>query len=246
VNSIRNEERRRGCKVNSDNLRSAEPLPRPQPPPISRKKPLPKDRKNTAGSGFTVSDDGFVLTNRHVVEECQRVTVHDRGAAVVKELDAINDIALLKFEGETRPMPFRATSPGLGETVFALGFPYAGVLGAGVKFTDGVISSLSGIGNDSRYLQITASVQPGNSGGPLVDAEGLVVGVVTSRLADIEMLKASGSLPQNVNFAVRSELAKAFLRANGVEPVVAKSTNPLSSSEIAKKAQAYTVQIICQ
>ena len=79
----------------------------------------------------------------------------------------------------------------------------------------------------------------------MVDAEGRVVGVVTSRLADIEMLKASGSLPQNVNFAVRAELAKAFLKANGVEPEIAQSKSPLSSSEIARKAQAYTVQIIC-
>ena len=245
VTSIRNEERRRGCKVNSDNLRSAEPLPRPPPPPIVKEKPLPTESYTTTGSGFTVSDDGLVLTNRHVVKECKTITVHDRGSAVVKGLDDSNDLALLKFDGETRAMPFRSTSPGLGDTVFALGFPYAGVLGAGVNFTGGLISSLSGIGNDSRYLQFTAPIQPGNSGGPLVDAEGLVVGVVTSRLADIEMLQASGSLPQNVNFAVRGELTKAFLRANGVDPMVGQSKSPLSSSEIAKKAQAYTVQIIC-
>jgi len=106
--------------------------------------------------------------------------------------------------------------------------------------------SLSGIGNDSRYLQFTAPVQPGNSGGPLVDVNGLIVGVVSTRLADIEMLKASGSLPQNVNFAIRGDLATGFLRANGIAPVTAEPKRPLSASAIASNAQAYTVQVVCQ
>jgi serine protease Do len=192
-----------------------------------------------------VSTDGFVITNSHVVEKCQSINVHERGSAVIKGLDAKNDLALLKIQGKTAVAEFRATAPGLGGSVYALGFPYSGLLSSSVNFTGGNISSLSGIGNDSSVLQFTAPIQPGNSGGPLVDAEGLVVGVVTSRLADIEILKASGSLPQNVNFAIRGELAKAFLKANGVEPVIAQSKSPLPASEIAKKAQAYTVQIIC-
>lgn len=130
-------------------------------------------------------------------------------------------------------------------SVFAMGFPYSGILGSGMNFTGGLISSLSGAGNDSRYIQFTAPVQPGNSGGPLVDANGLIDGVVSARLADIEILKSSGSLPQNVNFAIRGELARSFLRANGVDPVVAGAIKLLSTSEIAKTAQAYTVQIIC-
>ena len=116
----------------------------------------------------------------------------------------------------------------------------------GLIFTGGLISSLSGMGNDSRYLQFTAPVQPGNSGGPLVDGNGLVVGVVSARLPDIEILKASGSLPQNVNFAIRGDLATGFLRANGVQPLVAEPKSPLSASEIATNAQAYTVQVTCQ
>jgi hypothetical protein len=75
---------------------------------------------------------------------------------------------------------------------------------------------------------------------------GLVVGVVSARLADIEMLNASGSLPQNVNFAIRGDLAQRFLRANGVKPLVAEPKSPLSASEIASNAQAYTVQVVCQ
>ena len=217
----------------------------PAPPTMSEQRP-PKEKSTTTGSGFMVSNDGFVLTNRHVVDECDAVTVHDRGSAVIREVDDTNDLALLKIQGSTSAASFRSTSPGLGESVFALGFPYSGVLGSGVNFTGGLISSLSGIGNDSRYLQFTAPIQPGNSGGPLVDANGLIVGVVSARLADIEMLKASGSLPQNVNFAIRGELAMGFLRANGVEPAITEPKNPLSTSEIANNGQTYTVQIICQ
>jgi S1-C subfamily serine protease len=228
-------------------LQSAAPLPTPQAPPIVSEQPAaPTESYTTTGTGFTVSNDGFVLTNRHVVEKCGGITIHDRGPAIVRELDETNDLALLKLQGSTVAATFRSTSPDLGEAVYALGFPYSGVLGPGVNFTGGLISSLSGIGNDSRYLQFTAPIQPGNSGGPLVDANGLIVGVVSARLADIEILKASGSLPQNVNFAIRSDLAEGFLRANGVAPAVAEPKSPLSTSAIASNAQAYTVQVVCQ
>jgi len=200
----------------------------------------------STGTGLLVSNDGFVLTSRHVVEECEGITIHDRGPAIIKEVDQTNDLALLKMKGRTIPATFRSTSPDLGDAVYVLGFPYSGVLGSGVNFTGGLISSLSGIGNDSRYLQFTAPVQPGNSGGPLVDVNGLIVGVVSARLDDIEVLRASGSLPQNVNFAIRGHLATDFLTANGVVPVVAEPKSPLSASAIASNAQSYTVQVVCQ
>ena len=219
----------------------ATPLPTP---PATSHQPAPTE--SYTGTGFMVSSDGFVLTNRHVVEKCETVTIHDRGQATVREVDETNDLALLKMEGSTLAGTFRTTSPSLGDSIFALGFPYRSVLGAGINFTGGLISSLSGVGNDSRYLQFTAPVQPGNSGGPLVDGDGLIVGVVSARLPDMEMLKASGTLPQNVNFAIRGDLAMDFLGANGVQPLVAEPKSPLSAEEIATKAQAYTVQVICQ
>lgn len=117
-----------------------------------------------------------------------------------------------------------------------------------MNFTAGAISSLSGIKNDSRYLQFSAPVQPGNSGGPMVDANGLIVGVVSGRLNDIEILKASGSVPQNVNFAIRGDLAQGFLRANGVEPILRDANTSSASwtpSEVAKYSQAYTVHVVC-
>jgi len=218
----------------------------PQSPPVASERPTQSESYTVTGTGFTVSDDGFVLTNSHVVEQCEAVTVHDRGSAQVKELDEINDLALLKIQGKTAVAKFRALAPRLGGAVYAAGFPYSGVLSGSVNFTAGNISALSGIRNDTRYLQFTAPVQPGNSGGPLVDNQGNVIGVVTARLPDIEILKASGSLPQNVNFAIHGELAKSFLKANGVEPAVAEPEDDLNTEEIAKIAATFTVQVICR
>jgi S1-C subfamily serine protease len=135
----------------------------------------------SSGTGFAVSADGAILTNRHVVDQC-KVIVEGWGTATVKAVYQSNDLALLKVEGNPSPVTFRDTPISIGETVFAVGYPYAGLLGSAPHFTDGLVSSMTGIDNDSRFLQFTAPVQPGNSGGPLLDGSGQVVGIVSGRL----------------------------------------------------------------
>jgi S1-C subfamily serine protease len=226
------------------------PQPPSEPPQVITPRTAPSPGPPVApsvssGTGFSVSNDGLILTNYHVVDHCKQVMVRGGGSASVQAYDDMNDLALLRIETKITKVTFRTTPVGLGETVFALGFPYPGILGQGLNVTDGLVSALSGIQNDTRYLQITAPVQPGNSGGPLVDTNGLVVGVVSMRINEIEVLRRSGSLPQNVNFAIRAELANSFLRANAVDPAIEEPTHSLSASEIAKRAQAYTVQVVC-
>jgi S1-C subfamily serine protease len=200
---------------------------------------------NSSGTGFAVSADGAILTNRHVVDQCKVIAVEGWGTATVKAVDQSNDLALLKVEGNPSPVTFRAAPINIGDTVFVTGYPYGGLLGSGLHFTNGLVSSTTGIENDSRFLQITAPVQPGNSGGPLLDERGQVVGVVAGRLNDIAVLKASGSLPQNVNFAIHGGLATTFLRANDVEPLTSSSPDVLSPSEIAKNAKLHTFRLNC-
>ena len=179
------------------------------------------------------------------MDQCKVIAVEGWGTATVKAVDQSNDLALLKVEGNPSPVTFRDTPISIGETVFAVGYPYAGLLGSAPHFTDGLVSSMTGIDNDSRFLQFTAPVQPGNSGGPLLDGSGQVVGIVSGRLDDIGILKISGSLPQNVNFAIHGGLAASFLRANDIDPLIAASSNVLSPSEIAKNAKLHTFRLNC-
>jgi S1-C subfamily serine protease len=199
----------------------------------------------SSGTGFAVSAHGLILTNRHVIEGCKVIAVEGWGAGTLKAVDHSNDLALVKIEGNLSPVTFRATPVNIGDTVFVTGYPYGGLLGSGLHFTNGLVSSTSGIENDSRFLQFTAPVQPGNSGGPLLDERGQVAGVVSGRLNDIAVLKASGSLPQNVNFAIHGGLAMSFLRANDVEPLTASSSDVLSPPEIAKRAKLHTFRLNC-
>jgi len=196
----------------------------------------PNRSQFASGTGFAVSGDGLILTNHHVVDGCKVIGVEGFGAGTLKAEDRHNDLALVKIEGHPSPVTFQPGSIEQGETVFVPGYPYGG--GLGFNFTNGIVSALTGPDNDKLYLQFTAPVQPGNSGGPLLDRSGHVVGVVVARLGDEVK-------PQNVNFAIRGDVAVRFLRVNGIEPLTASSSVTLSPSEIAKRAKFYTYRLSC-
>lgn len=101
-----------------------------------------------------------------------------------------------------------ARSAKAGDSVFTIGFPVAVLLGAEPKFTDGSISAMSGPGKEAVLMQMTVPVQPGNSGGPVIAADGSVVGVVTATEAVLAFLQVTGTLPQNINWAVKAEYAR--------------------------------------
>jgi S1-C subfamily serine protease len=174
------------------------------------------DSLKCSGTGFFISEDGYLLTNWHVVEEATRVKVKCKKgvfAAEVIKSDRVKDLALLKINGQFQPLTFAPVNDvSLGESAFTIGFPNLQLQGLEPKFTDGRISSLSGIRDDPNRYQISVPVQPGNSGGPLVDRNGKVIGVVVARLNDLGVLRTSGSLPQNVNYAIKGDIASNFAR----------------------------------
>ena len=135
--------------------------------------------------------------------------------------------------------------PRAGEPVVAIGFPLKGLLGSDPIVTSGTISALAGLGNDRRTIQITAPVQPGNSGGPLLGENGSVVGVVVAKLDAIEVAKAIGDIPQNVNFAVSLGTLQPFLNANGVRYELDDSTVTKATADIATVGSRYTVSMEC-
>ena len=169
------------------------------------------------GTGFFVTEDGYLLSNHHVIKGAKSIFVKSASgfvSAKVVSMDSQNDIALLKVEGRFKPLPLVASRDvKLGASVFTLGFPNPELQGVSAKLTKGEISSLSGIRDDPRQFQISVPVQPGNSGGPLIDDSGNVVGIVTARLSEAASLTSSGMLPQNVNYALKSSFVSAFLEA---------------------------------
>jgi serine protease Do len=200
----------------------------------------------SSGTGVFVSEQGDVLTNNHVVEGCTDITVNGAVAGRVAASKEI-DLAIIRISD---PIPFRIAqfsqqSARLNSDITVVGYPLAGLLG-GINVTRGSVSSLTGLGGDLNQMQITAPVQPGNSGGPVVSASGAVVGIVVSKLDSGYMNDQYGDLPQNVNFAIRGEIAKLFLSANGVDPQIEESLAPLSPEEIAEISQEFTAFIECR
>ena len=173
--------------------------------------------RQAGGSGFFVTEDGCLVTSFHVVAGAARIVIRTGKGTLSAKLinaDKVNDVAVLKVNGKFPALPVapsRATK--LGETVFTIGFPNLGLQGFAPKLSKGEISTLTGAQDDPREFQISVAVQPGNSGGPLVNQYGNVVGVVEARLADIATLKSAGSLPQNVNYALKSSVLSVLLES---------------------------------
>ena len=146
-------------------------------------------------------------------------------SAKVVKVDAANDLSLLKAEGKFSPLPVAASrTVRMGSTVATVGFPNPGLQGFAPKLAKGEIAALSGGQDDPRYFQISVPVQPGNSGGALVDGHGNVVGVVSAKLNAAAAVATSGALPENVNYAVKSSFLLSFLES--VPEVSAKLKEP--------------------
>jgi Trypsin-like peptidase domain len=108
------------------------------------------------------------------------------------------------------------------------------------------VSALAGLGDDSRFLQISAPVQPGNSGGPLLDASGHLIGIVTGKLDVMRLAPSLGDIPQNVNFALKAEVVRTFLDSKSIVYRTAQSEQQLSPADVGEIARPFTVHIECE
>jgi S1-C subfamily serine protease len=207
----------------------------------------PKLEKYGTASGFVVTSEGHVLTNDHVVDDCREVRLPLNVMAQLVARDEENDLALLQDADSSRSSATFGQGRGArpGDDVVVAGYPLQGVLTSDLSITTGTVSALAGPGNDRRYLQITAPVQQGNSGGPLLDLAGNVVGVVVGKLDALMVAGLTGDIPQNVNFAISAWTARAFLDAHNVPYETAPPEPRLTAREVAAKAQDYTVLVEC-
>lgn len=214
--------------------------------------PASKPAKPKSGTGFVVSANGHIVTNHHVIDGCSDLKGNLTGEAAmvlrVVSSDANNDLALLQAPSTARFKEFariRDRSIRSGDSVVAIGFPFHGLLTSDFTVTTGIVSSLSGMRNDSRFLQISAPVQPGNSGGPLFDTTGQIVGVVTGKLDGLRVAVATGSIPENINFAIKTGALRDFLDNSVVPYQTAEPKGELKTTDIAGNARAYTMLISC-
>lgn len=173
------------------------------------------------GTGFAISPKGYLVTCFHVIRGADRVIVHCQGGylqAQIVALDPQNDLAILKVEGwKGRYLGLNSSSEVTQTSpVMAAGFPDPTVLGRNPKVTTGIVNALSGVRDDPRYIQISAPVQPGNSGGPLLSETGRVIGVVAAGLNSMDRMTHGGYLPQSVNYAIKADLIFPLLKTASI------------------------------
>ena len=229
----------------------------------AKKKPTPQ---SGTGSGFFVSKMGHVITNAHVVQNCKKVTIGDNvNKQVPAELintDRSNDLALLKLStlemasAESKSLIqklgitvvplaskglLRNEDVKLGEKVLVAGYPFGDTFSNTIKVTTGVVSATRGAGDNSGQIQLDAAVQPGNSGGPIYDSGGNIVGVVVAQLNK----RTFGSFVENMNFGIKASTVRQFLVASGINSNKSERTEEKSTEQLAEIAQNQALMVMC-
>ena len=209
---------------------------------------------------------GHVITNAHVVNNCNKVTIGDNAnkqvPAEVVNTDKSNDLALLKLStlemasAESKSLIqklgivvvplaskglLRSEDVRLGEKILVAGYPFGDAFSNSIKVTTGVVSSIRGVGDDSGQFQLDAAVQPGNSGGPIYDSSGNIVGVVISQLNK----RTFGSLVENVNFGVKASTVRQFLVSSGLASKKSERTEEKSTEQLAEIAKNQALMVMC-
>ena len=215
-----------------------------------RNSPNPLDLTNYdiagSGSGFLVNEKGYVVTNVHVVDECSLITVGKRIPANIEKADRVNDVAILKINnnGEYIPLSMSEDDVELGEEIFVAGFPINMIL-ENLNFTSGSISSEVGVGQNINQFQFTAPIQPGNSGGPIFNAYGGVIGIAVSTASTKEFEELIGTNIQNINFGIKASTIRSLLKQSDVS---VSNGNPnwfKGQKNVASVAKTGTVLIQC-
>jgi S1-C subfamily serine protease len=211
---------------------------------LRRAEPSDSSTGVSRGSAFFVDDNGTLVTNYHVIEGRPNIIASVPGgnrlpASVLSSSPAM-DVAVLAIRGY-RPDRYldlaSTTASPVGGRILAIGYPLSDVLGAGAKVTDGIVSSLSGVGDDASRMQVSVPIQPGNSGGPVVLPDGRAVGIAVSSLGEAYAIRRYGAVPQNVNFAIRMDFARPLFSQ------FMRVTDPSRKASNIEQAMAATVPI---
>lgn len=203
---------------------------------------LENANKSDKGQGtcFLISSAGYLVTNNHCIKNAKEITVKGvdgdfttKYGVTVIATDASNDLALLKFGNknlkfDNPPTAIRSSGVAQAEKVYALGFPNATAMGAEVKITEGIISARSGVQGDISKFQISAAVNPGNSGGPLIDEQGNLIGVIY----------AKSTVAESAGYAIKAGYLETFLK-NIENFDVPNLTNTIKDKSLSEKTAAW-------
>ena len=247
-----------GCDRSEDKGSPNKETP-PSPKIAENQTPMSPPRKKSAadpnmiisassGSGFSVSSQGHVITNNHVINGCNKVKIHHHGRSISARVitnDPQNDLALLK--GDFRPTTVFSLSnqkPELLQDIYVAGYPFGRIISTSVKVTKGIVSSLTGIGNNFSNIQIDAALQPGNSGGPILSDRGNVVGVAVAKLDLKKVLKNFGVVPEGTNFGIKTSVVRSLLESSNVS-LRSPNTKTISKSILGKMISEGTYYLSC-
>lgn len=204
----------------------------------------------TQGSAFAISKDGYYVTNDHVSKNCKNIHIGRNKQRYKAELvfsDSKNDLSILKSSYRSiSTISFSDNEPQLLQEVYVAGYPFGDEYSESLKITKGIVSSLVGIGNDASVVQIDAALQPGNSGGPIVDKKGNLIGVSTYILDKSYFIEKYGSIPENSNFGVKTATLKSVL--NSIDNLNFKSKNSnsqKSNQELSNLLVNSTYKVLC-
>jgi uncharacterized protein len=202
-----------------------------------------------SGSAVCLTTNGYLLTSLHVIPNCREIRLAGKIVAQVMAIAPDSDLALLKTDNnslcKSKVMLPKNAGGALGENIIVAGYPLAKLLGGSLNVTSGLISSLVGVHGNKRFVQISAPIQIGHSGGPVLDGKGRLVGIVSHKLDAMKLANSTGSLPQNINFATKLETIKDFLNRHSVAYTTTASRSELNTMSIAEKARKTTFMITC-
>jgi S1-C subfamily serine protease len=225
----------------------------PPPPPPPATPPSKKSENSSVGSGFFVSksmgsETSYVVTNFHVIDGCKsairiRYPVYPPVNAYVHAADPANDLALLSTKLSAGGFPSFRLNLKQGEQIASYGFPYGADF---ASFTMGNVTSVVGLDSNTSAFQLSAPVQPGNSGGPLLDMNGRVVGMAQGILGTLRAAEAlGGAIPQNVNIGITATTIIGFLQAHSVDYIIDSERTKFEPEQIAEEAKKFTVKVTC-
>jgi S1-C subfamily serine protease len=203
----------------------------------------------STGTGFFVSDGGYMVTNAHVVDGCAAVKYRQNGAVTgvkVVDVDKVNDVAVLMSPAAPESyLSFAKTDPYNLQKIYVAGYPFGNILSSSIKFTTGIVSAESGLGNNEAEIQIDAALQSGNSGGPIISAdEGGVVGIAVSKLNAKLFFEDYDEIPENVNFGVKRSTVLRLLDKVGVDYEIYSGASR-SLQDLSASVERSTVLLSC-